>query len=104
MCVDYRKLNTCTIKDAYTLHKIKQTFSCDVMDLKSDQVEMAEEEKHKAIFICPLGFWEFNRMSQGIQILLTLLVRCVGNLQLTEVLVFLDDLIVFSETLEEHEA
>lgn len=33
-----------------------------------------------------------------------LMEKCVGDLHLNEVLVFLDDLIVFSETLEEHEA
>lgn len=33
-----------------------------------------------------------------------LMERCVGDLHLNEVLVFLDDLIVFSESLEEHEA
>lgn len=32
-----------------------------------------------------------------------LMERCVGDLHLNEVLVFLDDLIVFSKTLEEHE-
>ncbi len=32
-----------------------------------------------------------------------LMERCMGDINLTEVLVFLDDLIVFSETLEEHE-
>lgn len=117
LCVDYRKLNARTIKDAYALPNIEETFSAlsgakwfSVMDLKSGyyQVEMAEEDKHKTAFICPLGFWEFNRMPQGItnapSTFQRLMERCVGDLHLNEVLVFLDDLIVFSETLEEHEA
>lgn len=32
-----------------------------------------------------------------------LMERCMGELNLKEVLVFIDDLIIFSETLEEHE-
>lgn len=32
-----------------------------------------------------------------------LMEKCVGDLHLIEVLIFLEDLIVFSETLEEHE-
>lgn len=117
LCVDYRKLNARTIKDAYALPNIEETFSAlsgakwfSVMDLKSGyyQVEMAEEDKHKTAFICPLGFWEFNRMPQGItnapSTFQRLMEKCVGDLHLNEVLVFLDDLIVFSETLEEHEA
>ena len=117
LCVDYRKLNARTIKDAYALPNIEETFSAlsgakwfSVMDLRSGyyQVEMADEDKHKTAFICPLGFWEFNRMPQGItnapSTFQRLMEKCVGDLHLNEVLVFLDDLIVFSETLEEHEA
>lgn len=80
------------------------------MDLKSGyyQVEMVEEDKHKTAFICPLGFYEFNRMPQGItnapSTFQRLMEKCVGDLHLNEVLVFLDDLIVFSESIEEHEA
>lgn len=116
LCIDYRKLNARTIKDAYALPNIEEAFSAlsgakwfSVMDLKSGyyQVEMAEEDKHKTAFTCPLGFYEFNRMPQGVtnapSTFQRLMEKCVGDLHLSEVLVFLDDLIVFSETLEEHE-
>lgn len=81
-----------------------------VMDLKSGyyQVEMADEDKPKTAFTCPLGFFEFNRMPQGVtnapSTFQRLMEKCVGDLHLNEVLVFLNDLIVFSDTLEEHEA
>ncbi|RXN05331.1 Retrovirus-related Pol polyprotein from transposon 412 [Labeo rohita] len=113
LCVDYRKLNMRTIKDAYALPNIEETFSAlsgakwfSVMDLKSGyyQVEVADEDKHKTAFVCPLGFFEFNRLPQGVtNAPSTFMEKCVGDLHLSEVLVFLDDLIVFSKTLEEHE-
>lgn len=79
------------------------------MDLKSGyyQVEVEEKDKHKTEFVTPIGFWEFNRMPQGItnapSTFQRVMEKCVGSMNLKEVLVFLDDLIVFSSTLEEHE-
>lgn len=117
LCVDYRKLNMQTIRDAYALPNLEESFSAlagsqwfSVMDLKSGyyQVEMEEEDKSKTAFTCPLGFWEFNRMPQGItnapSTFQRLMERCMGDIHLKEVLVFLDDLIVYSDTLEEHES
>lgn len=75
LCVDYRKLNLLTIKDAYALPNLEEAFSAltgskwfSVMDLKSGyyQIDMEECDKAKTAFVCPLGFWEFNRMPQGI--------------------------------------
>ncbi len=116
LCVDYRKLNTQTIRDAYALPNLEETFSAlsgskwfSVMDLKSGyyQIEMEEEDKSKTAFVCPLGFYEFNRMPQGItnapSTFQRLMERCMRDINLKEVLVFLDDLIVFSDSLEEHE-
>lgn len=80
-----------------------------VLDLKSGyyQIEMDEQDKAKTAFVCPLGFWEFNRMPQGItnapSTFQRLMEHCMGSLNRSEVLVFIDDLIVFSETLEEHD-
>lgn len=116
LCIDYRKLNLQTIKDAYALPNLEEAFSAlsgskwfSVLDLKSGyyQIEVDEADKHKTAFVCPLGFWEFNRMPQGVtnapSTFQRLMERCMGDINLKEVLVFLDDLIVFADSLEEHE-
>ncbi|KAK7883969.1 hypothetical protein WMY93_027092 [Mugilogobius chulae] len=116
LCIDYRKLNLQTIKDAYALPKLEDTFTAltgsqwfSVLDLKSGyyQIEMDEQDKNKTAFVCPLGFWEFNRMPQGVtnapSTFQRLMEKCVGEMNLKEVLVFIDDLIVFAPTLEQHE-
>lgn len=110
LCIDYRKLNTKTIKDAYALQNLEETFLAihgskwfSVLNLKSgyNQIEVEEKDKAKTAFVCPLGFWEFNRMPQGITSVPStfqcFMERCMGDINLTEVLVCLDDLIVFFE-------
>ena len=80
-----------------------------MLDLKSGyyQIEISEADKPKTAFVTTLGFWEFNRMLQGVtnapSTFQRLMEKCMGDWNLKEVLVFLDDLIVFSDTLEEHE-
>lgn len=116
LCIDFRKLNSQTIKDAYALPNLEEAFSVltgsqwfSVLDLKSGyyQIAMEESDKQKTAFVCPLGFWEFNRMPQGItnapSTFQRLMERCMGDLNRKGVLVFIDDLIVFSKTLEVHE-
>ena len=117
LCIDFRKLNSQTIKDAYALPNLEEVFSLltgskwfSVLDLKSGyyQVEMEEADKQKTAFVCPLGFWEFNRMPQGVtnapSTFQRLMEKCVGDLNRKEALVFIDDLIIFSDTLEQHES
>ncbi|PIK37110.1 hypothetical protein BSL78_26063 [Apostichopus japonicus] len=115
LTVDYRLLNSRTVRDQYNIPKIEDTFhslsgaawfSC--LDLKSGyyQIEMDEADKAKTAFWCPLGFYEFNRMPQGIcnapATFQRLMEKCMGDMAFTDVLVYLDDLLVFSRTLEEH--
>lgn len=68
---------------------------------------MAEEDKEKTAFICPLGFFQFERMPQGITgapaTFQRLMEKTVGDMNLLQVIVYLDDLIVFGRSLEEHE-
>ncbi|KAL0153919.1 hypothetical protein M9458_050768 [Cirrhinus mrigala] len=116
LCIDYRKLNQRTIKDAYALPKLEDTFMAlvgskwfSVLDLKSGfyQIEVDEKDKAKTAFVCPVGFYEFNRMPQGVtnapSTFQRVMEKCMADINLREVLVFIDDIIVFSKDLEEHE-
>ncbi|KAL1249378.1 hypothetical protein QQF64_020383 [Cirrhinus molitorella] len=116
MCVDYRTLNSRTLPDQYTTPRIDDALDClagskwfSVLDLRSGyyQIAMADEDKEKTAFICPLGFYEFERMPQGVSgapaTFQRLMERAVGDMHLLEVIVYLDDIIVFGSTLEEHE-
>ena len=63
---------------------------------------MEEADKQKTVFVCPLGFWEFNRMPQGVtnapSTFQRLMERCVGDLNRKEAI------FIFSDTLEQHES
>lgn len=66
---------------------------------------MDEADKAKTAFVTPLGFWEVNRMPQGItnapSTFQRLMEKCMGELHINEVLVFLDDLIIYSNLADE---
>ncbi len=60
LCIDFRKLNSPTIKDAYTLPNLEEVLSVlagskwfSVLDLKSGfyQIEMDEADKRKTAFL-----------------------------------------------------
>ena len=75
-CIDLRKLNARTIKDAYSLPRIKESLDClngasifTFLDLKSGywQVELDDESILLTAFtVGPLGFYEWVRMPFGL--------------------------------------
>ena len=115
-CIDLRRLNNRTVKDAYSLPRIEtildslggaQIFS--TLDLKAGycQVEMAEECKAYTAFTCgPLGFYECDTMPFGATnapaTFQRLMHDCLGELNMNWCIVYLDDIIIFSDTKEEH--
>lgn len=116
MCVDFRTLNRRTVPDQYTVPRIEDALVClngskwfSVLDLRSGyyQVPMSDSDKEKTAFICPAGFYQFERMPQGVSgapaTFQRIIEQTVGDMNLLEVLVYLDDLIVFGATLQEHE-
>ena len=74
-CVDYRKVNSMTQRDAYPLPRIDETLDSLVgakyfttLDLASGywQVEVEEDDKKKTAFSTPHGHYEFNVMPFGL--------------------------------------
>lgn len=110
-------LNRRTIPDQYSVPRIKDALACrskskwfSVLDLRRSgyyQVPMHDADKEKTAFICPVGFYQFERMPQRMSrapvTFQQAMEQTVRDMNLLEVLVYLDDLIVFGETLKEHE-
>ena len=115
-CIDLRKLNQRTQKDAYSLPRIEQVLehldgSCifSTLDLTSGywQVEMVEACKpYTAFTVGPLGFYECETMPFGATnapaTFQRLMEDCLGDLNLNWCIVYLDDVIVFADSPEEH--
>ena len=115
-CIDLRKLNEQTIKDAYSLPQIDETLDSlqgsqwfSSLDLKSGywQVEMDEESKPLTAFtVGLLGFYECKRMPFRLTntpaTFQRLMETCLGDLNLHWCIIYLDDIVIFSKDLASH--
>ena len=114
-CIDLRKLNEQTKKDAYSLLWINETFDSlqgsqwFSLDLKSGywQVKMDEESKPLTAFtVGPLGFYKCKRMPFGLinapAMFQRLMETCLGDLNLHWFIIYLDDIVIFSKDLASH--
>ena len=114
MCVDYRTLNAKTIKDAYALPRIVESMDAmtgskwfSTLDLQSayNQVQMEPEDRRKTAFTTPFGLYEYTRMPFGLcnapatfqRLMQTAFHADMFNI----LLVYLDDIVVYSNTLDE---
>ena len=115
-CIDFRRLNRRTKKDAFPLPRMQETMESMVgarlfstMDLKSGfwQVKMAKEsQQYTAFTVGSMGVYEFLRMPYGLcnapATFQRLMQNCLGELNLTYALIYLDNVIVFSRMEEDH--
>ena len=115
-CIDLRKLNERTVKDAYSLPRIDDALDClrgaslfSSLDLRAGywQVELDEDSKPLTAFtLGPLGFYQCERMPFGLvnapATFQRLMESCLGELHLQWCLIYLDDIIVYSSTVDDH--
>lgn len=114
-CVDYRRLNDVTRKDSYPLPRIDDTLDTlseakwfSTLDLKSGywQVEVHPDDREKTAFSVGSGLMQFKVLPFGLcnaSATFERLMDCVlRGLTWKTCLVYLDDIIVFGKTFEEH--
>lgn len=114
-CVDYRKLNAVTVRDAYPLPRIDDSIDClsgskwfSTLDLSSGywQVGMKEEDKPKTAFVTRSGLFHFEVMSFGLtnapSTFERLMELVLAGLQWKLCLLYLDDIIIFAPDFSEH--
>ena len=115
LCVDYRKLNDITIKNRYALPLISELFDrlknakyftrLDMADAYN-QLRIAEGDEYKTAFHTRYGHFEYLVMPFGLTNAPASF-QAYANDCLREFLdlfcvVYLDDVLIFSETFEEH--
>lgn len=114
-CVDYRKVNGVTRKDAYPLPRVDDTLDTlsgskwfSTLDLISGywQVEVEEKDREKTAFCTPDGLFEFKVMPFGLcnapATFQRLMDMVLAGLQWTNCLVYIDDIIVIGKTFLQH--
>ena len=114
-CVDYRRLNAITTRDVYPLPRIDDCLAAlggnkyfSLLDLVSGywQVPMATDDKEKTAFTTPSGLYEFDVLPFGLSnapaTFQRLMDVVLAGLKWHNLLVYLDDICVFSDSFETH--
>ncbi|GJU07648.1 hypothetical protein Tco_1124078 [Tanacetum coccineum] len=116
MCIDYRELNKLTVKNRYTLPRIDDLFDqlqgssvYSKIDLRSGyhQLRVLDEDIPKIVFRTRYGHYKFQVMPFGLTnaptVFMDLMNRVCRPYLDKFVIVFIDDILIYSKTKEEHD-
>ncbi len=114
-CCDYRRLNQVTFKDAYPLPRVEESLDAlgnaklfSTLDLTAGYFEVAvsESDRVKTAVTMPFGLFKWTRMPFGLYnapaTFQRLMGAALGDLAFDVLLIYLDDIIVFSENFKSH--
>lgn len=113
LCIDYRHVNSCTVRDAFPLPLIDEVLAAmsgatyfSNLDLVSGfwQIHIHPDDIPKTAFTTPFGNFEFLRMPFGLVNAPSTFQRVMARIMhgLPFVKVYLDDVFIFSKTWAEH--
>jgi hypothetical protein len=116
MCIDYRTLNSFMIKNKYPLLRIEDLLDrlkkpkfFSKIDLRSGYhyMKIQEQDIPKTAFTIRYGLYEFVVVSFGLTNAPAYFMNLMNKVFMEEldrfVVVFIDDILIYSETTEEHE-
>ena len=116
MCVDYRSLNAVTIKNKYPLPRIDDLldqlqkakyFSKIDLRFSYHQMKIRPGDIVKTAFVTRYGQYKFMVVSFGLTNAPAYFMNMMNKVFMEEldkfVMVFIDDILIYSETTEEHE-
>lgn len=116
LCVDYRRLNSQTIKDAYPIPRIADDldalsgakwFTSFDLNMAYHQIPIRESDKAKTAFGTPRGgLYQYNVMPFGLcnapSTFQRVIEQALRGLQWQITVLYLDDIIVYSRTFTDH--
>lgn len=117
LCIDFRKLNDKSIGDSYPLPNIQEILDklgraryFSALDCASGywQIPIAKEDQCKTAFSTNTGHYEFTRMPFGLKAAPATFQRLMNNVLSgtlgSRCLVYLDDIVIYGESMKEHNA